>query len=151
MGQLLLPLFPSDTKMITRILGVRQQDDQIFYMLSGMPIYSHGKGDMNKFRYITSQMIIQGLCKSSEIARTFHVSPQSVKRYKKILSEQGEQYFFREDLRRGRSHKLLPDVLERIQEKLDKGQSNYSIAKEENISEGSIRYAIRKEYLKKKG
>jgi predicted transcriptional regulator len=151
MGQLLLPLFPADTEMITPVLGVRRQDGEVYYLLSGMPIYSHSESDLNKFRYITSQMILQGLCKNRDIVRAFHVSTQSVHRYKKILSEQGEAPFFREDLRKGRSHKLLPDVLERIQGKLDKGQSNYSIAKEEGISEGSIRYAIGKGYLKKKG
>lgn len=150
MGQLLLPLFPADTKMITPVLGVRKQDGTIYYLLSGMPIYSHLEGELNKFRYITSQMLIQGLCKNIDIARAFHVSTQSVKRYKKILSEQGEDPFFRKDLRKGKSHKLLPDVLQRIQEKLNKGQSNYSIAKEESISEGSIRYALSKGYLKKK-
>ncbi len=150
MGQLLLPLFPDDTTMITPVLGVRKKDDTVYYLLSGMPIYSHLESDLNKFRYITSNLILQGLCKNCDIARTFHVSDQSVKRYKKKLSEKGEEAFFREDLRKGRSHKLLPDVVKRIQEKLDKGQSNYSIAKEENISEGAIRYAIGKGYLKKK-
>lgn len=120
-------------------------------MLSGMPIFSHEEGDLNRFRYITSNLILQGLCKNRDIVKTFHVSSQSVHRYKKILSEQGEAPFFSEDGRKGRSHKLLPAVLERIQAKLDKGQSNYSIAKEEGISEGSIRYAIGKGYLKKKG
>ena len=150
MGQLLLPLFPDDTKMITPVLGVRKQGDTVYYLLSGMPIHSHLESDLNKFRYVTSDLILQGLCRNCDIARAFNISPQTVKRYKKILSEQGEEAFFREDLRRGRSHKLLPDVLKRIQAKLDKGQSNNSIAKEENISEGSIRYAIGKGSLKKK-
>ena len=150
MGQLLLPLFSNDTKMITPVLGVCKKADTVYYLLSGLPIHSHLESDLKKFRYVTSNLILKGLCKNCDIARTFHVSPQSVKRYKKILSEQGDEAFFREDLRRGRSHKLLPDVLKRIQAKLDKGQSNYSIAKEENISEGAIRYAISKGKLKKK-
>ncbi len=150
MGQLLLPLFPTDTEMITPVLGVRKQDQAVYYLLSGMPIYSHGEHELNKFRYITSQLLLQGLCNNCDIARVFHVSTDSVRRYKKILSDQGEEAFFRQDLRKGKSHKLLPDVLERIQVKLEKGQSNYSIAKQEGISEGAIRYAIGKGYLKKK-
>jgi DNA-binding CsgD family transcriptional regulator len=39
--------------------------------------------------------------------------------------------------------------LDRIQAKLNQGQSSYSIAKEEGISEGSIRYAINLGRLKK--
>lgn len=149
MGQLLLPIFPSDTRMITLTLGVREQEGTVYYLHSGAPIYSHLSGDLTKFRYITSNLILQGLCNNQDIADTFHVSTDSVRRWKKKLSEEGDGAFFKEESRHGRSHKLLPDVLERIQGKLDHGQSSYSIAKEEGISEGSIRYAISLGRLKK--
>lgn len=102
------------------------------------------------FRYITSNFVLQGLCANQDIVDAFHVSADSVRRWKKKLSEEGELAFFKEDARHGRSHKLLPEVLDRIQGKLDKGQSSYSIAKQENISEGSIRYAIKEGRLKKR-
>lgn len=149
MGQLLLPLFPTDTEMITPVLGVREQGGIVFYLLSGMPIYSHEKGSLHRFRFITSNLILQGLCKNVDIVRVFHVSTDSVRRWKKRLEEEGEEAFFKEENRHGRSHKLLPDVLERIQHKLDKGQSVNSIAKQEGLSEGSIRYSIDQGRLKK--
>lgn len=136
--------------MITPTLGVRKQGDTVYYLHSGMPIFSHGEHELNKFRYITSNLILQGLCKNCDISRVFHVSADSVRRYKKILTTEGEEAFFRKELRHGKSHKLLPDVLHRIQGKLDIGQSAYSVAKEEGISEGSIRYAIKQGKLKKK-
>ncbi|MDR0572896.1 MAG: hypothetical protein LBG96_02505 [Tannerella sp.] len=40
-------------------------------------------------------------------------------------------------------------LLSRIQKKIDKGQSVNSIAKEENLSEGSIRYGIKNGLIKK--
>lgn len=150
MGQLLLPLFSEDTEMITPSLGVRKQSGTVYYLHSGMPIYSHGEHELNKFRFITSNLILQGLCKNCDISRAFHVSSDSVRRYKKILATEGEEAFFSKELRHGKSHKLLPDVLQRIQDKLDIGQSSYSIAKQEGISEGSIRYAIKQGRLKKK-
>lgn len=150
MAQLLLPLFPEDTKMLTPVLSVREKGGTVYYLLSGMPIYSHEKEDLNKFRFITSNFILQGLCKNVDIVRVFHVSTDSVRRWKKRLEEEGEEIFFKQEQRHGRSHKLVPGVLERIQQKLDKGHSAYSIAKEENISEGSIRYAIGQGRLKKK-
>lgn len=149
MGQLLLPIFPGDTRMITLTLGVREYDGTVFYLHSGVPIFSHLSDDLTKFRYITSNLILQGLCNNQDIADTFHVSTDSVRRWKKKLSEQGDVAFFKEESRHGRSHKLLPTVLDRIQGKLDQGQSSYSIAKEEGISEGSIRYAINLGRLKK--
>lgn len=149
MGQLLLPLFPVDTEYITSVLGVCKQFDDVHYLLSGLPIYSHDVNDLNKFRYITSLFLVQGLCKNCDIVRVFNVSAPSVQRYKKLLFEQGEGFFFKEEARKGKSHKLLPHVLERIQAKLNNGMSNSSIAKEEGISEGSIRYAIKQGALKK--
>lgn len=149
MGQILLPLFPEDTLMITPTLGVFKKDDSVFYLHAGVPIYSHQVHELHKFRYITSNLLLQGLCKNTDIVAAFHVSTDSVRRWKKKLNEEGESAFFKPENRHGRSHKLLPDVLSRIQSKLDKGQSAYSIAKEEGISEGSIRYAVKQGRLKK--
>ena len=150
MAQLLLPIFPSGTTLITPTLGVHVVDNTVTYFLSGMPIYSHHENETHKFRCTTSNFIVRGLCKSTDIQRTFHVSIDSVRRWKKKYIEQGEDIFFNKDKRQGHSHKLLPDVLERIQQKLDKGRSVNSIAKGENLSEGSIRYAISLGRLKKK-
>jgi transposase len=135
--------------MITLTLGVREYDGTVYYLHSGVPVFSHLSEDLTKFRYITSNLILQGLCNNQDIADTFHVSTDSVRRWKKKLSEEGDVAFFKEESRHGRSHKLLPPVLNRIQVKLDQGQSSYSIAKEEGISEGSIRYAINLGRLKK--
>jgi DNA-binding CsgD family transcriptional regulator len=149
MGQILLPLFPPDTRMITHTLGVREQNGTVYYLHSGEPIFSHDPGDMNMFRYITSNLILQGRCTNQDIVDTFHVSVDSVSRWKKKLTEEGEKAFFKPEMRHGRSHKLLPDVLDRIQGELNKGKSAYSIAKAEGISEGSIRYAFKHGRLKK--
>lgn len=148
MGQLLLPIFPHDTHMITSTLGVREHDGFVYYLHSGMPIFSHAKGDLPKFRYITSNLIVQGLCRNQDIADAFHVSTDSVRRWKQTYLTKGESAFFTDEARHGWSHKLLPDVLCRIQEKLDHFQSVNSIAKEEGISEGTIRAAINR-HLKK--
>lgn len=136
--------------MITPTLGVREQEGTVYYLHGGMPIYSHGPDELTKFRYITSNFLVQGLCKNKDITETFHVSTDSVRRWKKRFSEEGEEAFFKPENRHGRSHKLLPDILDRIQGQLDKGRSAYAIAKEEGISEGSIRYAVKQGRLKKK-
>jgi hypothetical protein len=135
--------------MITLTLGVREQDSFVFYLHSGMPIFSHEKGDLKKFRYITSNLILQGLCTNQDIVDTFHVSTDSVRRWKNLLHDKGEQAFFIDETRHGWSHKLLPDVLLRIQGKLNAGQSVNSIAKEEGLSESGIRAATKDGRLKK--
>ena len=149
MAQLLLPIFPAEIKLLTPTLGVFQKEDSVYYMHSGIPIFSHAATDLNKFRYITAHLVLQGLCQNVDIVRVFNVSTDSVRRWKKILSEEGEAAFFSPVERHSTSHKLLPDVLERIQHKLNEGKSVNSIAKKEKISEGSIRYAIGQGRLKK--
>ena len=63
--------------------------------------------------------MLQGLCSNVDIVKAFHVSTDSVRRWKKKLSERGEAAFFGEEKRHGHSHALLPDVVKRIQEKLN--------------------------------
>jgi transposase len=152
MSQLLLPLFPIETELLTPYLGVREQQGDVHYLLNGLPIYSHSKSDHLRFRYITSHLLLQGLCKNQDIVDLFHVSHDSVRRWKKKLSEEGESAFFGvEKGRHGHSSKLFPDVLERIQTEMNTGKSVYSIAQKEGISEGSIRYWIKQGGLKKNG
>ena len=47
-------------------------------------------------------------------------------------------------------HLITTDMILRIQEKLDIGESVNSIAKQENVSESAIRYAINKGKLRRK-
>jgi len=94
MTQLLLPLFPLATRLLTPYIGVKEQEGFVHYLLNGLPIYSHSTTDYLRFRYITSHLALQGLCKNQDIVDLFHVSADSVRRWKKKLSEEGESAFF---------------------------------------------------------
>lgn len=147
--QLLLPIFPVQTTLITPSVGVYKLDGIIQYLVNGLPVYSHGNEDHDAFRFITSNFIHQGLCRKVDIERAFGVSEDSVSRaYKKFLAK-GEAGFFGPDARHGKAHKIVGDRRERIQSKLNKGQSVYSIAKQEGVMESAIRYGIKQGYLKK--
>lgn len=147
--QLHLPYFPKGSKMISKDLGVYEQDGVVQYIVNGLPVYAHSREDLNAFRYITSNFIDRGLCRKVDVERCFGVSEDSVHRYYKKFKEKGEAGFFGRDARHGRAHKIVGDRKERIQQKLDKGQSVYSIAKEEGVRESAIRYQIKQGYLKK--
>lgn len=147
--QLMLPIFPRDTKMISKCLGVYEKDSLVQYIANGLPIYSHDSEDLQSFRFITSNFIKEGLCKATEVSRCFSIPVDSVKRQLTKLRDEGEAAFFSEEKRRGYCHKIRGSVLESIQKKLDKGQSVNSISKEEGLTEGSIRYSIKQGYLKK--
>lgn len=148
--QLLFPIFPFDTCLITPTLGFQRIKESVFYYHSGAPIYSHLIEDMNSFRFITSNFIDNGRCEGTDICKAFGVSYASVLRYLKKFREEGPDGFFGKDSRHGHAYKMLPEVIVRIQKGLDAGKSVNSIAKQERMSEGTIRYAINKSVLKKK-
>lgn len=147
--QLLLPIFTNDITLITPTLGVAEHDGFVYYVHNGVPVSTHHKDDIKSFRYTTSMLIDLGRCSQSDIVRAFHVSTDSVSRALKRYRQHAETGMFDTDKRHGVSHKLFGVKLERIQKMLDKGMSNYSIAKKEKISEGSIRYGIKIGKLKK--
>lgn len=148
--QLILPIFPREAKLINEQVGVYEHDGLVQYIVNGLPVYGHSKDDLNAFRFITSNFIHQGLCRKVDIERCFGISEDTVSRaYKKFITK-GEAGFFGEDARRGHAHKIIGERKDRIQSKLDKGQSVNSIAKEEGVRESAIRYTIEKGYLKKK-
>ena len=148
--QLLLPLFPYETKLITPSLGVFRQKEIVYYLHCGVPIFSHIAEDIKSFRYITSKFIIERLCRKIEISKCFGVSYDSVNRYVKLLQEEGDAEFFANEKRHGYAHKLLPEVLVRIQKSIDEGKNNCLVGREEGLSEGAIRYGIKTGKLKKK-
>lgn len=148
--QLLLPIFPKEARLISKNLGVYEHDGLVQYIVNGLPVYCHSKEDHHAFRFITSNFIHQGLCRKVDVEKAFGVSEDTVGRAYKKFVEKREPGFFGDDARKGTAHKITGERRQRIQSKLDKGQSNYSIAKEEGVGESAIRYAIKQGYLKKR-
>jgi transposase len=147
--QLQLPLFPKEATMVSEFLGVYEKHGLVQYIVSGLPVDSHSTGDHNTFRYITSKFIEQGLCRKGEVERCFQVTPDSVTRWHKKYVSEGGDGFFGHDARQGKAHKIRGEKRQRIQSKLDKGQSVNSIAREEGLRESAIRYAVSVGHLKK--
>jgi hypothetical protein len=148
--QLKLPLFPAGSTLVSDCLGVYSKEGLVQYIVNGLPVYAHPAGDLQAFRFITSNFIHQGLCSKREVERCFSVSEDSVQRaYKKFVAK-GDAAFFGGDGRKGTAYKLTGELRLRIQARLDKGQSNNSIAKQEGVAESAIRYGIKQGYLKKR-
>ena len=148
--QLRLPIFLREATLISPFVGVWEQKEIVQYFINGVPSFAHKKGDHQSFRYIIGCYIDMKLCSKAEACRCFSVSPESVtKWHKKYVSEGGDGFFGKDARQGGKSHKIIGEVALRIQSKLDKGQSNLSIAKEEGLAESAIRYALKQGYLKK--
>lgn len=147
--QFRLPLFPSATKLINNSVGVFEKDGIVFYLLNGLPVYSHKQDDLQAFRFFTSNLINQGLCKKAEIRDAFHVTIDYVNRAYKLFEKEGESGFFKPENRHGYCYKLIGDNLLKAQQLLDEGENNCVIARSCQVGESAIRYALKKGYLKK--
>jgi hypothetical protein len=88
--QVLLPLFPVEATLINNLLAVQNKAGTVYYFNGSMPIFTHNERDIDSFRYITSQLIINGACKPKEIIKCFGVSDISVKRWVKRYRESKE-------------------------------------------------------------
>ncbi|MEO7050008.1 MAG: helix-turn-helix domain-containing protein [Ferruginibacter sp.] len=85
--QVLLPLFPAEATMVNNLIGVQKKDKTVYYFNGSMPIFNHNESDIDSFRFITSQLIINGVCKQKEIVKCFGVSDISIKRWVKRYRE----------------------------------------------------------------
>lgn len=148
--QLNLPIFPANCRPINSRLSVLTLDGFVYYFMNGNPIRTHPVGSIADFKFHIAEMIHLKICKKSEVVCFFDVSIELVKNACKILKEEGISGFYKNKLHQITSSQMLPDRIIRIQEAINKGQSNLSISKREGISEGTIRYNISNGKLKKK-
>ena len=148
--QLQLPFYPSDTKLFNASFGVFMKGDIVYYLHNGQPVGMPEKNDLSSFRCNIAQFDSVGLCTRTEVSKTLHVKYAYVKRCCRLYESQGEAGFWEKDNRHGHAYKVTPDMLNRIQQKLDNEESVLSIAKKEGVTESNIRYYIKKGDLKKK-
>jgi DNA-binding NarL/FixJ family response regulator len=89
------------------------------------------------------------LCKICELCESLGEGRKNIERYVKAYWDHGYAYFFERKERRGQCYKMTSEKLIAIQSELDSGLSMYRIALNQEISEASISYHIKKGNLKK--
>ena len=143
MPQVQLPIFPSGVKYINANIGVKTQEDIVYYFNGSMPIYKHHKDDYQSFRFITSQMIELGNARQVEVKKAFEVSIESVKRWTKVYREKGPGGFFgkKKVTRKGRV--LSDQVLIEAQHMLNALETPKEIEEELGVKPDTLRKAIR--------
>ncbi len=89
----------------------------------------------------TAQLVCQGVCRQSDIVRTFAVSTNSVKRSVKKYREEGIEGFYQPRKRRGATV-MTDDVTARAQEQLSRGCSRHQVADQLGVRYDTLRKAI---------
>ena len=148
--QMQLPIFPQTTKLINSNVGLFERDDFVFYLHNGSPIYCHEKNDLNSYRFIIANLVVTGLCSPIDLARALGVSNRNMQRYAKTLREKGTDWFFNKEEKRGDAHKLTDEMLSEAQKLISKFYSVVDVARLLGVTEGALRYHIKKGTIKKK-
>ncbi|MBI5753754.1 helix-turn-helix domain-containing protein [Candidatus Peregrinibacteria bacterium] len=149
MPQMQLPFFPVGLTLINRQVGFEKKEGRVYYFHGHLPVFSHAEDDVDSFRFIISQLVLGGNVRQIEIVKAFGVAAISVKRSVKRLREQGIQGFYSK--RKGRSaHVLVPEVIEKAQRLLSKGENPAAVAKKLHQNADTIRKAIKSGRLRKK-
>jgi transposase len=105
-------------------------------------VFSHAENDLNSFRLVTSQLVVNGSCTQAELVRAFGISSISMKRHVKKLRAGGSKAFF--TARRKRKPRVLTaEVLARAQELLAQGQPRSAVAKSLGIKLDTFSKAVR--------
>ena len=141
MPQLQLPLFPAGAVHLTSDLAVVRQEDTVTYVHGSLPVFRHRADDVKSFRFITSQLYLNGHVQQSDLVRVFGVSKDSVKRAVKLFAEQGPGGFWRTPKRRGASV-LTATVLAQVQAALDADQELSDIAGDQALNYSTLNKAV---------
>lgn len=143
MPQRQLPIFPAGTTEINNNIAVQKEEGQVWYIHGHLPVFHHDEEDVRSFRMFTSQMIVNGTVKPKEIVKAFGVPSITVKRYVKVIREQGAKGFYETKPRQSSASVLKGAVLERARELLEQGRSVPDVSSELKVLTNTPHKAIR--------
>ena len=145
MPQMILPIFPAEATPINERLAFFKKDGMVYYLQGSMPVFSHAENDKASFRLFTSQLYINGNCKQREIVEAFGVTPISVKRSVKKLTEEGPEAFFKKRRKGNKAVRpgvMTAQVVRDAVALLEEGMSAWEAAKALGIRADTLRKAI---------
>jgi transposase-like protein len=148
MPQLQLPIFPEGVTHLTKEIAFQRKDGVVTYFYGHLPVFQHNKDDLESFRLFTSQLVINGSVRQADIVRAFAVPRVTVKRYVKLIRQQGAKGFFVPPRQRSASV-LKGEVAVRAQTLFDAGKSVPEVARELDVLPNTLHKAIRSGRLHK--
>ncbi len=149
MPQMQLPIFPAGLKAITNEIAFQCESGRVVYFYGHLPVFQHEADDVRSFRLFTSQLIEQGTASQTDIVKAFGVPLITVKRYVKLLRQEGVAGFFAPRQRRS-APVLTEEVLSKAQARLEEGRGVPEIGRELQVRADTLHKAIHAGRLKKR-
>ena len=143
MPNLQLPMFPAGSVDVGPDVAVVCEGDQVIYFHGQLPIFRHRKKDVKSFRFIASQLYVNGHAKQADFVRVFGVPAISLKRAVALFEKEGAGGFWRP--RKGRGPAVMvPEKVKEAQEALDQGMELSQVSQKTGINYSTLNKAIHK-------
>ena len=143
-----LPLQPTEGTEINQTVSLVNDGKTMAYFAAGVPLFAHAQDDAVGRRVAHAQIIALRLARPSELKAATRVGRTTLYRQQQRLKREGVAGLIDEKPGPKGPHKLKPEVLAQAQKMLDEGKSKNAVAGILGVSEGTIRHAIGRGWLR---
>ena len=147
--QKFLPLLPEGAEPVNKNLAIFRDEGEIIFFNGYCPMLKCSDSDPYDMRLAQGVLCATHIVKPAQLAKALGVNRSTVCRNKAIYEKGGPLALVTDKANRS-AYKLDRQKLQKAQSLLDKGINQNKIAAQVGVSEGCIRYALRKGTLVKK-
>lgn len=144
-----LPLLPQNAEILSPDLAVVTENGELVFLNASGPIYTCREDDGFAVRLAAGMFRDLNLASADSLAAALRVHRSTVFRNRRKLQEGGVQRLEHQGTGPRGPHKLTGETRTQAQRLLDKGHSIRVTAEQMRVSEGAIRYALRKGWLRR--
>jgi transposase len=139
-----LPAQPGDAQEINPVVAIVCQHQQVAYFASGLPIFVHAEDDRVGRRIVAAQLRELGLAQQDELSAAWGVHRSTLYRQHRKLTTEGVLGVVEGKRGPHGPHRFTADKRQRVAELLGEGRSIREAARQVGVTEGAIRYALRR-------
>ena len=144
MLQTYIPFLPKGAKPINNHIAIYRHDEEIEFFTASGPIYSCRESDAYAVRLAQGIIVTQTVTTPAELAKALNVNRTTVYRNFKMYQQGGPAALIIDKKGNRKAYKLKGKAKGQVQTLLNKGYSLKAAANQVGITEGCIRYAIKK-------
>jgi transposase len=145
-----IPFLPEGAEPINNHVAIYRHDEKIEFFTASGPIYSCRERDLYGLRLAQGIIVSQTETTPTEIAKALNINRTTVYRNLNRYQQDGPAALIIDKKSNRKAYKLNGTAKRQIQTLLSKGYSLKAAAKQAGITEGCIRYAIKKGTIVKK-
>jgi transposase len=145
-----IPFLPEGAEPINNHVAIYRHDEKIEFFTASGPIYSCRESDLYGLRLAQGIIVTQTATTPAEFAKALNINRTTVYRNLNKYQQDGPAALFIDKKSNRKAYKLNGKAKRQVQALLNRGYSLKAAAKQTGITEGSIRYAIKKGRIVKK-